>query len=180
MWKIYLTLINKKAELAKGMAYLVLLVGYPYLGRFLVAALTEQFNQYNRIYVCRLAFFALLTGSAAWTCIRFLRYIKEDWESLFLLGIRPLESLFLFFLTSIDILFLQLYFGIMLFQIQGVEGGFALAANVLYGLLICLAGILLGLKARTNSLAAVGAMLAAGLAFLLGTGRLSYHLFPGG
>lgn len=176
MQETYSFLINKKIELTKGMAFLVLLICYSYFGEALDAVLTRRFSPFNRIYVCRLAFFALLAGLTVWICIRFLYYIKRNWESLFLLGITPLEFLLLFFLTNTEVLFLQLYLGTMLFWIQGAEGGIALASNVLWSILLCLAGAMLGLKAHTGSLTVIGSLSAAGLAFLLGTGRLNYSM----
>ena len=71
---------------------------------------------------------------------------------------------------------MQLYLGTMLFWIQGAEGGIALASNVLWSILLCLAGAMLGLKAHTGSLTVIGSLSAAGLAFLLGTGRLNYSM----
>ncbi len=179
MRETYFILIKKKAELTKGIVFLVLLICYSYLGGVLDTVLTRRFSPFNRIYVCRLAFFALLTGLTVWICIRFLCYIKKNWESLFLLGITPVECLLLFFLTNTEVLFLQLYLGTILFRIQGAEGGAALALNVLWSLLICLVGVMLGLKAHTGSLTVIGSVLGAGLAFLLGTGRLNYSMVSG-
>ena len=56
MQETYSFLINKKIELTKGMAFLVLLICYSYFGEALDAVLTRRFSPFNRIYVCRLAF----------------------------------------------------------------------------------------------------------------------------
>ena len=54
--KLYFALVNKKAELAGGVLYSLLILSYPWIFKALEAMIGYRFGSSNQIYICRISF----------------------------------------------------------------------------------------------------------------------------
>ena len=174
--KLYFALVNKKAELAGGVLYSLLILSYPWIFKALEAMIGYRFGSSNQIYICRISFLFLLCGLLALARYQAVSFLKKNWESLMLLGVSGLEGFLLFLSANTKLFFLQIYCGTMLFQMQGIRLGFALSVQAVYGICVCAAGMLLGLKAHGKILTFLSAAAIGCITVFFGIGHINYQV----
>ena len=176
MKKIYLVLINKKAEMAKCVLYGMVILSYPWIFQSLEAMIGHRFDNLNQIYICKISFLFLLCALLALARYQSVSFLKKNWESLMLLGVSGIKSFLLFLSANTELLFLQIYCGTMLFQMQEIRFGFAVLVQAVYGIFVCAAGMLLAVKAHGKILTFLSVGVIGCIVVFFGTGHINYYV----
>lgn len=174
MKTVYHILINRKSQIAKYVFFLILFGTYPIIYRTACHFLYNRYDYDSILYIGRLLFITLICILLVYVRFAFLNFVKRDWESLVLLGLNFLQRFILFSITHLEIFLLQVYFGMMIAQIQGMNIGLSIAVNVINAFLIDLLGIWISLHAHSKSLTFLAFAAIGLLGILVGTRKLSF------
>lgn len=169
---IYPILINKKWELIKGTFFLFLICLYNPIFNLL----NQKLDNSNMLYIGRIMFIALTCILLIYIKSVFFKFINKNWESLTLLGLSYPQCFILFFLTNYNILILQVYFGIMIFQTQGINIVLAVLVNILTAFSLYLLGILANLISHSKVLNICILILVGFLGILISTKKITFEV----
>lgn len=175
MKEFYFILINKKKECLKHLLFLLLTALYCPIRNYINSSFINRFGEQTLPYICRIFFITLISLLLFYVGIKFCNFIKRNRESLVLLGISDSQFFFLFVITNPEILFWQIYWGIILCQICGMNIGLSLLTNGVNALLVYLVGILIGLKLHSKYFSILSFVLIAALGIMIGTQKLTYY-----
>lgn len=174
MKTVYHILKNRKPQIAKCVFFLILFGVYSIIYRAACHFLYSRYDYGSILYIGRLLYITLICILLVYVRFAFLHFVKRDWESLVLLGLHFPQLFVLFSIAHLEIFLLQVYFGMMIAQIQGRNIGLSIAVNVINALLIDLLGIWISLHTHSKLLTFL-AFTAIGLSgILVGTGKLTF------
>lgn len=176
MKAIFLILKRRNPKTAKSIFFLILLILYPIIYGTGNRFLSGRYNYSNMLYINRLLFFVLICILLVYVRLVFHKFIREDWECLVLFGLDFPQRFILFSLTHYEIFFLQIYFGTMIAQAQGISIVHSVFANVFTALLIELFGIWISLHTHSKLLTSFTFTMIGLLGILVGTKKLSFKM----
>ncbi len=172
MKAIFLILKRRNPKTAKSIFFLILLILYPIIYGTGNRFLSGRYNYSNMLYINRLLFFVLICILLVYVRLVFHKFIREDWECLVLFGLDFPQRFILFSLTHYEIFFLQIYFGTMIAQAQGISIVHSVFANVFTALLIELFGIWISLHTHSKLLTSFTFTMIGLLGILVGTKKI--------
>lgn len=173
---IYYILKNRKRfRLAKFVFFVILSGLYPVIYRAACHFLYSRYAYGSALYIGRLLFFLLIGILVVYVRFVFLVFVKEEWESLVLLGLDFPQRFILFSVTHYEVFFLQVYLGTMLARVQGMGMGPSIAVNIFNAVLLDLLGIWISLHTHSKPLFFFAFAIMGVLGILVGTGKLTFE-----
>lgn len=175
MKKMYFLLINIKLELLKLLCCILLIICSPLLVDAINSELNNKYSCENILYISILMYIAIFIIVISLVSIEFNRFIRRSWESLTLLGVTVSCNILLFLLLNYEFLFMQIYFGMMIYRIRGIENGvFTALTNLVNTALTVSFGIILGLKLYSKNLMILVFAIAGIMGIMLGKDVITY------
>lgn len=173
--KIYMSTINGKLELLKGILCVFLLFAnntiYIYLNRFLQG----RYSDNAVVYIMKLSTFIMVFVIIIYGIVSWFKYIAKNGESLILLGVPNEEVLFLYCMQRFELLFAVFFCGAFWREYYQISIGRSIIANGLNGCLFLLVLILACFISQYKPVRIILYICAAGFTVLFALEKVNYE-----